>query len=111
MLPEFVPNEAIQLYMNACNVCVLPYKNATTSGAAMLALSFGRPIVAPDIGPFPELITQATGILYDPSQPNALLLALQQARQQTWSEAEIFDYIHQFDWDKLGPQLASLYQP
>lgn len=108
---EFVPNEAIQLYMNVCNACVLPYTDITTSSAAILALSFGRPIIVPAIASFPELVAPEVGILYDPSQPDALVSALQQARQRSWSEAEIFDYAHQFDWDKLGPRLAVLYQP
>jgi len=107
---EFVPNEAVQLYMNACDVCVLPYRHITTSSAIMLAWTFGRPVIVPAIGPFPELVTSETGILYDPSRSNGLVLALQQARERFWSESEIFDYVHQFDWDKLGPQLASLYQ-
>lgn len=110
LVPEFVPNETIQLYMNACNVCVLPYKEATTSGAALLALSFGRPFIAPAIGPFPELTVPEIGLLYTPSQPNALVWTLQQAQQRNWSEATIFDYAHQFDWDKLGSQLVKLYR-
>jgi len=109
LVPEFVPDEAVQLYMNACDVCVLPYRNITTSGAAMLALSFGRPVVVPAIASFPELITPETGILYDPSQPDALVSALEQAGRRSWSEAEILEYVHQFDWDKLGPRLAALY--
>ena len=110
LVPEFVPDKAIQLYMNACDICVLPYKHITTSSAAVLALSFGRPVIVPAIASFPELITPETGILYDPSQPNALVSALQQARERSWSESEILDYVHRFDWDNLGPQLANLYQ-
>jgi beta-1,4-mannosyltransferase len=110
LVPEFVPNEAIQLYMNACNVCVLPYRYVTTSSAVMLAWTFGRPVVAPAIGPFPESVTLETGVLYDPSQTNGLASALRQARERSWSESEILDYVHRFDWDKLGPELASLYQ-
>jgi beta-1,4-mannosyltransferase len=108
LVPEYVPDENIQIYMKACDVCVFPYKNVTTSGAAMLALSFGRPVIAPAIASFPELVTPGIGILYDPSQPNALTLALQQARQRAWSESDILDYACQFDWDKLGSQLADL---
>jgi glycosyltransferase involved in cell wall biosynthesis len=108
-VPDYVPDEAIQLYMNACNVCVLPYRNFTTSSAAMLAWSFGRPIVAPAIGSFPELVTPGVGILYDPSQPEALACALRRAEQQVWSDTEILDFARTFDWDRLGPQLAGLY--
>jgi glycosyltransferase involved in cell wall biosynthesis len=107
---EHVPDEAIQLYMNACDICVLPYVNVTTSSAAVLALSFGRPVIVPAIAAFPELVTPETGILYDPSQPSALVSALQQAREGSWSESEILDYVHRFDWDNLWPQLANLYR-
>ncbi len=110
LIPEFVPDEALQTYFNACDVFVLPYRHITTSGAAALALSFGRPIIAPDITSFQEIITGKTGILYDPSQPDALLSSLRQAGNRPWSEAEIYSCAHQFDWDKLGPQLAALYR-
>jgi len=110
LVPEFVPDATIQLYMNACNVCVLPYKYMTTSGAVMLVWTFGRPVIAPAIASFTELVTPETGVLYDPAQPNGLVSALQHAREQSWSESEILNYVHQFDWDKLGPQLANLYQ-
>ena len=96
--------------LNACDFFVLPYKDITTSGAAALALSFGRPIIAPSIASFPEVVTSKSGILYDPSQPKALTRALQKARDRSYSESEIFWYAHQFDWDKLGPKLAALYR-
>jgi len=110
LIPEFVPDEALQLYMNACNVCVLPYKYITSSSAVMLAWTFGRPVITPDLACFPELVTSETGVLYDPDQPDGLVLALQQAREQSWPEASILEYVRQFDWDKLGPRLATLYQ-
>jgi len=110
LIPEFVPDEAIQLYMNACDVCALPYRHITTSSAALLALSFGRPVIVPAIASFPELVTPETGILYDPSEPDGLASALRQAGQRSWSEPEIFEYVHQFDWHTLGPQLAKLYR-
>lgn len=110
LVPEFIPDESIQLYMNACDVCVLPYKHITTSGAAALAFSFGRPVVAPAITSFPEVITSETGILYNISEPNGLTSALLQAKNRSWSEPEIFNYAQQFDWTKLGPQLITLYR-
>ena len=109
LVPEFIPDEAIQFYLNACDFFVLPYKDITTSGAAALALSFGRPIIAPSITSFPEVVTAESGILYDTSQTNALSTALHKAITWNWSESTIFDYAHQFDWEKLGPQLAALY--
>jgi glycosyltransferase involved in cell wall biosynthesis len=110
LVPEFILDDAIQVYLNACDFFVLPYKDITTSGAAALAMSFGRPIIAPSIASFPEVITSDSGILYDTSQPNALTSALQAATTWSCSESKIFNYAHQFDWSKLGSQLINLYK-
>ena len=110
LLPKFVPDEAIQVYLNACDIFVLPYKNITTSGAAALALSFGRPVIAPSIASFPEVVIPESGVLYDTSQPNALTSALLKAITRSYSESKIFSYARQFDWEKLGPKLADLYR-
>jgi glycosyltransferase involved in cell wall biosynthesis len=96
--------------MNACDICVFPYREITTSSAALLALSFGRPLIVPAIGSFPELVTSETGILFDPSRPDALVSALEQAEQRSWCKTQILDFTQQFSWDKLGPQLIALYR-
>jgi beta-1,4-mannosyltransferase len=110
LVTEFISDEYMQFYMNACDIFVLPYKHITTSGAASLALSFGRPIIAPAITSFPEVVTPESGILYDASKPDGLVSALAEAKTRSWSECKVFDYAHQFDWEKLGPQLSALYE-
>ena len=40
--PGFVADDDIQTYMNACDAVVLPYRDILTSGAVILAMSFGR---------------------------------------------------------------------
>ena len=109
LIPEFIADEAIQVYLNAADIFVLPYKDITTSGAAFLALSFGRPIIAPSIASFPEVVTPQSGILYDPQKTDSLVSALQESKKHFWSETEILAYAHQFDWDKLGKQLSTIY--
>ena len=107
---DFIPDEDIQVFLNACDVFVLPYKDITTSGAAYLALSFGRPLIAPLIASFPEVITASSGILYNATKPDGLVTALTEARTQEWSENKILEYAHKYDWNKLGPQLCGLYR-
>jgi glycosyltransferase involved in cell wall biosynthesis len=110
LIPKFIPDDSIQIYMNACDIFVLPYRDITTSGAAVLSLSFGRPIIAPSIASFPEIVTSETGILYDPQQKKALNVALDEAISKCYSEDAIFDYALQFDWDKLSPNFVTLYR-
>jgi len=72
----FVPDEQIQLYMNACDAVVLPYRDIFTSSAAMLAMSFGRACVAPRLSGMLELLDEKGAFLYKPGQPSALADAM-----------------------------------
>lgn len=43
------------LWLRAADAVVLPYRRILNSGSAILALSAGRPVVAPGVGAMPEL--------------------------------------------------------
>jgi glycosyltransferase involved in cell wall biosynthesis len=111
--PRFVSPAEVQLYFNAADICVLPYRQITTSGAALLAFSFGLPVIAPAIGAFPNLVTGRRGILYDPAAPDGLVCALAQARQAEWQgvREEIMAWVAQFDWQQIGCRLIEAYGP
>lgn len=57
---EFIKNNDIQLYMNAADVVILPYKNILNSGALLLALSFNKPVILP-LSPSVEEFQQEYG--------------------------------------------------
>ena len=77
---EFIPAEELQVYLNAADVVVLPYKDILTSGAAVLAMSFGKPVIAPKLGCVAELIEEGVGgFLYDPEDEDGLLDAMRKA--------------------------------
>ena len=65
---RFVPDDELQVWLRAADVVVLPFRDILTSGSAILALSFGRPVVAPALGCLPETVPTA-GVLYDPDAP------------------------------------------
>jgi len=110
--PGLVLAPEVQHYLNSADICVLPYRQVTTSGAALLAFSFGLPVIAPALGAFPHLIQGRRGLLYDPSDPQGLERALAQARQMAWQEAraEVLAWVAQFDWVTIGNQLLRVYQ-
>ncbi len=86
VVAEYVPDDDVQLYMNACDIVVLPFAEVLTSSSAILALSFGRPVIVPRMGCLPELVTNEVGILYDPGDPQGLLHAMQEARNRDLNE-------------------------
>jgi GT2 family glycosyltransferase/glycosyltransferase involved in cell wall biosynthesis len=75
-----VDDNALQWYYNACDWVVLPYNNILTSGSLLCALSFSRPVIAPDLGMITDVLkTGHNGITYDPEEPTGLLNALKAA--------------------------------
>lgn len=109
---DYVPDDEVQFFMNGADVAVLPYRRATTSGAAILALSFGLPVVAPALGPFPSLLGQGAGLLYDPRRPQGLMEALRAVRQMDLAAARraAWEAAHRLDWEPIGRQFAALYR-
>jgi glycosyltransferase involved in cell wall biosynthesis len=109
---SFFTPEEMQTYLNAADVAVLPFVDVLTSGSAILALSFGKPLVLPNIGCMPELINKTQGILFDPSDPNGLQKSLAKVREYNLVDAEraAFARAQELNWDTIAQQLATLYK-
>ncbi len=52
---RFLEDEDLQVYLNAADLVVLPYRQVLNSGSALLALSFDRPVLVPRLGALEEL--------------------------------------------------------
>lgn len=77
---QFIPDDELQIYLNAADVVVLPYQDSLTSGATVLAMSFGRAVIAPRLGCVAELIEEEKGgFLYDPMEEQGLARAMRKA--------------------------------
>ena len=61
---ERIPDEEVSQVLASADAMVAPYRRITTSGTALLALSHGRPLVAPDLPGLAELPGEAI-IRYD----------------------------------------------
>jgi len=96
--PGFVSHDEMQIYVKACSVVVTPYSDVLTSGSAMLALSFGRPVIAPAIGSLKDLIVEGCGLLYDPSRPNNLGDAMLAAANTKFNEQHILAEAAKRNW-------------
>ena len=100
LLPRFLPDDEIRSYIYAIDALVLPYKQILTSGSIMLGLSFGRPVVVPDIGGMSDVIGEQHGLLYDPSSPTGLADALQEIRSRPYDAERIILHARSFEWSK-----------
>ena len=74
---EFISVDYVQVFMNAADAVVFPFRDIFTSGSVMLAMSFGRPIIIPNVPSLSEIIDVMDGMSYDPYCAESLLKTLQ----------------------------------
>lgn len=108
----YVSDEELQYFFRAADVCVFPYRHITTSGAALLAFTFERPIIAPAMGPFVELAAEGRGLLYPPGSLEGLRGALQSALAGALRGAEepVRVYARSHDWPSLARHHVRIYE-
>jgi glycosyltransferase involved in cell wall biosynthesis len=95
----FIQDEDMQIYFRACNAVTTPYNEILSSGSAILAMSFGRPVIGPAMGSLKNLIIEGCGFLYDPShQPESLRDAMCAAMKAKFDEARIVAEALKLDW-------------
>lgn len=68
LIPRYVTDEEITILYSACDVVVLPFKRIMVSSSLMVAISFGKPVIAPKLGGCEELLDDAVDLLYDPKE-------------------------------------------
>ena len=100
---KFIHDDDVQLYLNASDMMVLPYKTVLTSGAALLALSFMKPVIAPRIGLIPELVDNNIGELFDTyEEMEELMVAnILNRDKNKWSADHFHAKLQELDWLNL----------
>jgi beta-1,4-mannosyltransferase len=107
---EHIADDQVQRYLRAADLVVLPFKDITNSGSALLALSFNRPVLVPALGAMAELQALAGGdwvCTYDRElTPGVLAEALDWAVRQERGAAPRLDALA---WPTIARQTLSLY--
>ncbi|MFD1686154.1 glycosyltransferase [Halobellus litoreus] len=110
---EYVPEDQIQVYMRATDAVALPFDSVLTSGSVVLAMSFGRAVVAPLMGCLPGLVGSEGGHLYDPGDAEGLKVALRRAIDDRERLREMGlrnrDVAQAYDWDRVAERTRDVY--
>lgn len=70
---EFVPNEEVHKYFQVSDAILTYYQTATPSGVESLAYNFEMPVLATNVGHFPETITDGfNGYLAEPEDVESM---------------------------------------
>lgn len=112
LIMERIPDEDVQVYMNASDVVVLPFLDILTSGSILLAMSFGKAIIAPRLGSVTEVLDENGAFLYSPEKENGLQLAMEEALRTDLIAKGInnFTKARKFDWVEIARKTCEVYR-
>jgi len=109
---QFIPNESIADLISAVDVMVMPYKEITTSGSAILGLSFKKLIVMPNNDFIDEYFSEDMVVRYDSSDDNGLTNAMKVAlnvkkenRSPNYEEV-----LKELEWSTIAQKIKNVYQ-
>ncbi len=106
-----VDDKDVAKFFRACDIVCLPFRSITTSGSVMLALTFGKPVIAPAAGALQDL-PKGVGYLYNPQEKAALEKSIKQAlRSKNLPEkgTHAKAYARTLSWDKIAADTYKVY--
>ena len=109
---RFIPPSEVPVFFGAADVVCLPFTSVTNSGSALLALSSGKPLVAPRMGALCDL-PDDVGLFYDPADPGGLAGRLKAAADSENLDAvadRALAYAASLSWDAIGEQTAAVFR-
>jgi glycosyltransferase involved in cell wall biosynthesis len=104
------PHDEIPLWMNACDLFVLPSLDEGNPIVMFEALGCGKPFVGTRVGGVPEVVISDTyGLLVEPSDTEDLAKKILIALDRTWDRDAILRYGDHFTWDEISKEILKVY--
>lgn len=112
---RYIPDEELPIFYRAADLMVLPYRRIYQSDVALMALTFGIPILTSNVPGMTEMIThQDTGILFESEDssdlakklvwaidnPNSLITIAKNGRSLVETK---------YSWNLVGKKTSALY--
>jgi glycosyltransferase involved in cell wall biosynthesis len=108
---QYIPDDEVNLYFSAADLCVLPYRSATQSGITGTSFQFNVPVLATNVGGLNEAIKNGKlGDLVEPENPESMYLKIQEVFNT--NNLEIFKKNIQIEknnnnWDEFAQKLMA----
>jgi glycosyltransferase involved in cell wall biosynthesis len=104
-------DDEIPLWMNACDIFVLPSLNEGNPTVMFEALGCSKPFVGTRVGGVPEIIvSESYGLLVEPANSKDLADKIKAALEKDWNKQEISQYASQFTWENISKRMITIYE-
>ncbi len=114
--PRFSSDPELAALVKMADVVVFPYQHIYQSSALLLAMSFGKAIIASDIPGLREYLDDGVeGVLCDTGKPThlareILALAREDARREALGAAAREVSLESYAWEGIAQQIAGIYR-
>lgn len=116
LLLKHMSNEETNRLFAACEVVVLPYRAIYQSGVLLLAMSYGKTVIASDLPPFEEIIRHGeNGLLFKKNNPDELAKILHRVYLKEFNLEKINHEARKqaeenFSWQQIGYKFSVLFE-
>lgn len=109
----YIPDSELEVYFEAADAIVLPFRSVTNSGSVVLAFSFGRPVVIPALEAL-RSVPERAAIRYPPGL-EGLTIALAQVAGMEFAEIEVMAkeakvYAASLTWERSARETLEVYE-
>ena len=105
------PHSEIPLWMNACDLFILPSLLESFGIVQVEALACGKPVVATRNGGSEEIIiSEKYGLLAEPANARDLADKILLALDRDWDQKEITSYAGRFTWKRIAGEIMEVYR-
>jgi len=105
------PHNEISLWMNACDIFVLPSLIESFGIVQIEAMACGKPVVATRNGASEEIIiSNKYGLLVNPADPKDLAEKVLMVLDREWDRETIFKYVESYKWKNIIVEILRIYE-
>ncbi len=100
---DFIPNEDVHKYFQVSDAVVLFYEYATPSGVESIGYNFKMPLLATNVGHFPETVKDGyNGYLAEPDNIESMAQAMMKAIENPIPRNNVADTAKNMSWDNYA---------
>ena len=104
------PHDEIPLWLNACDLFVLPSLSEGNPTVMFEAFGCGKPLVGTRVGGVPEVVDCDTcGLLVNPADPEELAGKILVALDREWSPEAIRACSERYTWENITKEILGVY--